>query len=340
MNRHRNSRHRNSRHRISLVAAASVVGLLAWAGRADVPATADASQRITTVAAQEADGSHTVTTTSTTDLNGTVTTVTVVTRTTTTTAVRPAPTPPVVIPIEVMPSGHIALMAKFNGRGPYRFVFDTGAPMLVISEHVAKASGVLGPKFQRPFFTLLGNLGEHVVKSIDINGGRREQITTTVWNHPTVDLLSRVEGPLEGLIGFPFFAHFSATIDYKAKTITLVPSDYQPTDTQEKMRAYMTGEAGEPTIAPVAELGVRLSKAAHDDAAGVTVSAVLAGGPAAEAGLKVGDRLLTLDDRWTDSVRDGYTAAAAVDPAAKSVAATLTRDGKPMTVRVAVRHGV
>ena len=328
-----------NRHRISLAVAASVVGLLAWTGRADQPITVDfppAGPKITVDT--QPDGVQTVTRTSRTVVGGSVVTVETSIRTATT--VTPPPVPPVVIPIEVMPSGHIAIMAKFNGKGPYRFVFDTGAPMLVISEKVAKASGVLGPKFRRPFFTMLGNLGEHVVKSIDVNGGRREQITTTVWNHPTVDLLSRVEGPLEGLIGFPFFAHFSATIDYKAKTITLVPSDYKPTDTQEKMRAYMTGEAGEQTIAPVAELGVHLTKAAGDDAAGVTVSSVLPGGPAAEAGVKAGDRLLTLDGRWTDSVRDGYTAAAAVDPDAKTVTATLTREGKPVAVQVAVKRGV
>ena len=37
-------------------------------------------------------------------------------------------------------------------------------------------------------------------------------------------------------------------------------------------------------------------------------------GAAAKGGIKVGDRLLTLDGRWTDSVNDLFTAAGHVEP--------------------------
>ena len=46
----------------------------------------------------------------------------------------------------------------------------------------------------------------------------------------------------------------------------------------------------------------------------MTIKEVLPGSPAAAAGLKVGDRLLTLDGRWTDSLADLYTAAGYVKP--------------------------
>jgi hypothetical protein len=254
-------------------------------------------------------------------------------------ATRPATTRPAVVPFELMPSGHIAVMAKLNDRGPYRFVFDTGAPMLLVGERVAKLSGVLPAKFRRPWFTIMGNLGEHEAASIDLNGGRLEKQTMDVWDHPTVDLLAREEGPLEGIIGFPFFGHFRTTIDYRARTITLTPSTFQPVDTRKQLEERLSDDR-QATIVPAVSLGLRVAKDARDPAAGVVVVAVLAGSPAAEAGLLIGDRLLTLDGRWTDSVDDVYTAAATVEPGTAALAATLSRDGKPVTAAIAVRRGI
>jgi membrane-associated protease RseP (regulator of RpoE activity) len=249
-------------------------------------------------------------------------------------------TGPVVIPIEVVPSGHIAIMAKINGKGPYRFIFDTGAPALVIGEQVSKLSGILPTPFHRPFFTMLGNLGEYAVKSIVLGRAEQKGLVTDVWNHPTVDLLSRAYGPFEGLIGFPFFAHYCVTIDYKAKTMTLTPSKYQPEDTKEKMTRHLNGDSGPmPILAADESLGVRMTKDAKDDTAGVTISAVLPDSPAADAGLKPGDRLLTLGGRWTDTVQDCYLAATAIE-SARPVAVTYQRDGKQHKTTVFVKPGI
>ncbi len=252
---------------------------------------------------------------------------------------RPATPQPAVVPFDLMPSGHIAVMAKINGSGPYRFVFDTGAPLLLVGERVAKLSGVLPPKFHRPWFTVLGNLGEHEARSVDLGGGRLDKVGMDVWNHPTVDILAREEGPLEGLIGFPFFAHFRTTIDYRARTITLAPSTFQPVDTRKQLEARMTDDR-EAVIVPATSLGIRVAKDARDAAPGVIVTNVSTGGAAADAGLLIGDRLLTLDGRWTDGVDDVYTAAANLDPGTRELVATLSRDGRPMTVRIAVRRGI
>jgi hypothetical protein len=246
---------------------------------------------------------------------------------------------PAVVRFELMPSGHIAIRARINGRGPYRFVFDTGAPALLVSERVGRLAGVLPANFRRPFFTLMGNLGDHVAHSIEVGGGRQNEIKVQVWNHPTVDLLARQEGPLEGLIGFPFFAHFRTTIDYRLRTITFAPSTYQPVDVAARLQAAMESD-GPPVIAPAASLGVRLAKDQRDTAAGVIVVAVSPGGPGADAGLLIGDRLLTLDGRWTDAVDDVYRACADVDRSQAAMTATVSRDGRPMTLRVAVRPGI
>src|SRR5262249_30605019 len=40
-------------------------------------------------------------------------------------------TKPVVVPFETLPSGHMTVMVKLNGKGPYKLIFDTGAPTLL-----------------------------------------------------------------------------------------------------------------------------------------------------------------------------------------------------------------
>jgi len=246
---------------------------------------------------------------------------------------------PTIIPIEIIKSGHIAIRAMINGRGPYRFIFDTGAPTLLISERVGKEARILPVDFQRPFFTPLGNLGNFQVKSILLGRSNQRYLTADIWNHPTVEELSKMFGRFEGLIGFPFFAHYQVTIDYKAKTMTLVPCVYQPDDTAKKMTDKLTQPGVARVYLPSQSLGIQVSKIATDDAAGVVISAVLPGGPAEDAGLKSGDRLLTLDGRWTDSIEDCYAALTAVE-SDRDVPAVVLHDGKQTTVQVKVRPGI
>ncbi len=66
---------------------------------------------------------------------------------------------------------------------------------------------------------------------------------------------------------------------------------------------------------------------------------MLAGSPAEAAGLKAGDRLLTIDGRWTDTLVDLYTAAGYVKPGA-TAPVVVQRDGKEMTLKVKPASGL
>ena len=194
------------------------------------------------------------------------------------------PNAPVVIPFELLSSGHIAIMAKVNGHGPYRFVFDTGAPSLVMSERVAKDAEVLPKNFSKPFFTPLGNLGNFNVKTLEVGAGKQVDIETDVWNHPTVELLGKTDGPLEGLIGFPFFAHYDLAINYKAKTLTLTPCAYKPLDTKKQMQDAMTGKSITKAPLVTEPLGIKFEKPDGDSASGVKVTDVYKHGPGRHGG--------------------------------------------------------
>ena len=80
-------------------------------------------------------------------------------------------------------------------------------------------------------------------------------------------------------------------------------------------------------------------KDADDDADGVTVTTVLPGSAADSAGLKSGDRLLTLDSRWTDSLADLFTAAGYVEPG-KSAVVVVKRGDKKLELKVKPAAGL
>ena len=45
---------------------------------------------------------------------------------------------PVFVPYRLSKTQHVLVRAKINGKGPYNFIVDTGAPALFVSTGVAK----------------------------------------------------------------------------------------------------------------------------------------------------------------------------------------------------------
>src|SRR5271163_1330474 len=79
------------------------------------------------------------------------------------------PVKPVKVPFELLKSGHIAVQVKVNGKGPYRLIFDTGAPMSLVNNKLAKESGLL-EGVEKPPFALFGSMGEAKMKTLDVGG--------------------------------------------------------------------------------------------------------------------------------------------------------------------------
>lgn len=250
---------------------------------------------------------------------------------------------PIVVPFELLSTGHMAVQVKVNGKGPYRLIFDTGAPPNLINNKLAKEAGVIKPGDKGPGIGLFGMAGAKTMDTLEVGGAKLEKVPVMVMDHPTVTAASKALGPIDGIIGFPFFARFATTIDYQKKEMTLVPNGYVPGDAvQALMEKMMRGTKGKPeprVVAPAAVWGFSVDKDGKDEAAGVVVKEVLAGSPAAEGGLKPGDRLLTLDGRWTDSVADTFTAASMVKPG-RTVEVVVKRDGKEVKLTVKPGKGV
>jgi PDZ domain/Aspartyl protease len=249
----------------------------------------------------------------------------------------PAPKP-VVVPFEILKSGHMAVMVKINGQGPYRLIFDTGAPVNLLNNKIAKASGVL-EGVAKPAFAPFGSAGEVKIKLLEVGDQKAEDVPAVVMDHPTVEAISKALGPIDGIVGFPFFARFKMTLDYQAKTMTLVPSGYKPPDVMRSMAIALMSADQPKVLAPAAHWGFVATKKEGDEDSGVDVKEVLPDSPAAKAGLKAGDRLLTVDHRWTDTLTDLYFAASLVKPGTM-VPIVVKRGGKEVTLQVTPVSGL
>ncbi|MCC6417124.1 MAG: PDZ domain-containing protein [Gemmataceae bacterium] len=248
---------------------------------------------------------------------------------------------PVKVPFDLLKTQHMTVMVKVNGAGPFRLIFDTGAPVTLLSNKVAKAGGLVDREAKGAVVPLFPGMGQYRVKNLEVGGLVAKDVPVLVMDHPTVKLVSKYLGPIEGIVGFSFFGRYRMTIDYQTKEMTFVPVDFQPPDVMAKMMTALAFGKGTRTkvVAPAGQWGFSVQKEKGDAAAGVDVKAVVPEGPAAKAGLKAGDRLLTLDGRWTDTVVDTYRAASHVRPGS-TARLVVRRDGKEVELDVAVQPGL
>jgi hypothetical protein len=245
------------------------------------------------------------------------------------------------VPFELLKTQHMAVQVKVNGKGPYRLIFDTGAPDSLVSNRIAREASLTPSRNHQPTLPIFGARGQHRIRSLQLGDLEAEDLSTMVLDHPTVAAISGMVGPVDGILGFTFFARYRLTIDYEHKLLTFTPSDYQPPDViQELMKRLMVQapKRAAAIVAPGALLGLRARDAGDGDA-GVVIEAVLGEGPAAAAGLQASDRLLQLDRRWTDTVADLYLAASRLAPGA-TVEAVVLRQGKQLVLPVVVRAGL
>jgi hypothetical protein len=249
----------------------------------------------------------------------------------------------IVIPFELLKSGHMAVMIKVNGKGPYRVIFDTGAPINLLNNKLAKEAGLLKGA-PTSMFPLLGTIAEVKVKELQVGSEKAANQLAIVMDHPLIELMSEKLGPLYGIVGFPFFARYRMTIDYQAEKLTLVPNQYKPDNVLRSMEStlmqlMMAGNQPAKVISPAAQWGLTARKKANDDEAGVDIQSVLAGSAAAEAELKPGDRLLTIDGRWADTLPDLYEIASHLKPGS-SIPLVIKRGDKEMELKIKPRAGL
>jgi hypothetical protein len=240
-----------------------------------------------------------------------------------------------VVPFEMLPTNHMVVKARINDQGPFRLIFDLGAPITLLGNRAGETSGTV--KKDAPRSLLLSVRGEAEIKSLTIGDLTARDVPVVVLDHPVLRALGSFLGkPIDGILGYTFFARYRTTIDYQAKTMTFEPVNAQVKNLLKDLPARLAGPktARHRTLAPGALWGLTLGEPERGvDNPGVPIRAVVPASPAAEAGLKPGDVLTTLDGRWTTTVADVYAATEGVAPG-QAVPVVILRDGQEQTVTV------
>ncbi|MHB1422780.1 MAG: PDZ domain-containing protein [Gemmataceae bacterium] len=217
----------------------------------------------------------------------------------------PAKSPPksFQVPYRLTKAKHILVRAKINGKGPYNFIVDTGAPALFLAVPVARKLGV------KPDNKDWGTLDR-----FEIEGGVvLTKIKGRIETPPQIEgmnALGLAGVELHGMIGYDILARYRLEIDFTRDKMVWTPLQYKIKAAVSLGGSRGTGGLdllgtllksvgsllGTQTNTPArlrGFLGVELK----DDDENPVVQSVLAEGPAGKAGVKVGDRITHVQDR-------------------------------------------
>ena len=216
-------------------------------------------------------------------------------------AADPAPEKPkrVDVPYRLTDTKHVLVRTKINGKGPFNFILDTGAPAVIIPKSVAKKAGLTPDE-------------KHWADcdKFEIEGGL---VVDKV--RARIDDMFQLEGmnsmgfagvELHGVIGYNVLAKYRVEYDFTADRVGFEPiPGFQPPGFVDlggvktkaagqlemmgpfmKTLAALMGMKPNFDVAPRGFVGVEF-----EEKDGVVVSRVLAGSPAEKAGLRVGDKI-------------------------------------------------
>ena len=251
------------------------------------------------------------------------------------------------IPYKTTIPKHIVVRAKINGKGPFNFILDTGAPALFIATKVGDKAGLKGGKKWSTIdrFEIEGGL------VIEKARGRVE----TPFQLEGMNGMGLAGLEIHGLIGYDLLAKYRMEIDFTRDKMTWTELDYTP-----KLPAMKGGGAGAGGMGGLEIMGDMMKtfgklmgrKATPEVSLrgfyGMTlvdgdefpkVTTVLDKGPAGVAGLKVGDAITKVDGRSITSIADLLTRAGRLAPGA-SVKVTVKRGDDTTEITITPGEGI
>ena len=209
----------------------------------------------------------------------------------------PKPATTFEVPYRLTDTKHVLVRVKLNGKGPFNFIIDTGAPALILTEAVAKKAGGKADGSWTTFDTL------EIEGGIKIDDARGLAIDP--FQLKGMNALGVAGAELHGMMGFNILARYRIEYDFTETKLKWTPVDFKVPDPKRVQVDKEGGQGGLEMIGTVMQmLGPLVAKPNFDvvprgflgaeltaDKGDVVVKSVFAGGPADKAGLKAGDRI-------------------------------------------------
>ena len=223
------------------------------------------------------------------------------------------------IPFRLTDTLHVLVRAKINGQGPFNFIVDTGAPMLVVSTAVGKKLGLSAAKD-----------GWTTLDRFELEGGAVQNKikcrVETPFQLEGMNGLGLAGVELHGMMGYTVLARYRMEFDFTRDKMTWTELKFAPPpplglggkdksvggglEIVGSLMKILGVLAGKNTLEflPRGYLGIELVEANG----AVTVQGVLAKTPAAKAGLKKGDRIDQVQGRSVRTIAEAHRLTARV----------------------------
>lgn len=232
------------------------------------------------------------------------------------------------IPYRRTETNHFLVRVRVNGKGPFNFLVDSGAPALYIATETAKKIGLEPGKDD--FWTPLDRL--------DFEGGAHLSHLKARIEDPFqlvgMNALGLPGASIDGILGFTILARFRLEIDPTKDRMTWTRVDYEPKEPFiPKRQANEKQPAGIQALnmlGPVAKLAAMLTGGKQpedqvhprgffglelEETTGIVrVARVLENTPAAKAGIKTGDIVVRLKGQDVKTPKAARNAVSEVQP--------------------------
>jgi predicted aspartyl protease len=263
-------------------------------------------------------------------------------------SMQPASMQPVSVPFRLTDTNHILIRLKINGKGPFNFIMDTGAPAMILRVPAADKAGLKASAH-----------GLANIDRLDIEGGAQlknvQCLVETPFQIEGMNAIGAAGVDLDGLLGYGILSRFRIQVDLSKDHMLWTPLDFKPTPfpgrgeggpndpneaTLESTGVLMKilGPLIKPrSLAPKYRglLGLELAQTGST----VSVLRVLGGSPADHAGMMDGDQLISLNDHPFSSIAGAQEAMHEIR-AGQSVQVVLRRHAAEIRLKFTSGEGL
>ncbi len=244
------------------------------------------------------------------------------------------------IPYRMTDTNHFLVRVRVDGKGPFNFLVDTGAPALFIGTEAARKIGLAADP--DVFFTPIGKLEFEGGASLTGMKARIEDPFQMVG----MNALGLPGASIDGILGFTALARFKIELDPTDDRMTWTRLDYEPREPFVPKAAAKAQPAAEMramnALGPIAKLAAALvgkqpeevrdpqgflGLALVEGDGRLRVSAVLADSPASGAGVQAGDAIVRINNREVATIKGAHEAIADLRPGDK-VKLSILSDGQ------------